>query len=465
MQLEIKNLGAVKEATIDISKKLNIFCGPNGTGKTYTAYALYGALCPKLHIGTDDELIDNLIKTKEITIDINFNVINEYRKDLTSFFKDNLDNLFGVSEDFIKQNFKDAELNFLENNDTLNNLIIQTEFKIVQDYGKIGVEFSKQEDSDKITLKLLEETISESDIRRLKVVLFSDLIELFVKYPISSVFILPVERNSIYTFSKELSIKKQNAFDYIHTVNSKNGNNKEELLNILFDRTKRYPLPIKDGLVIADDLAEIKKRKSKFFDFAEEIEKELLGGKLNIDNDSEIKFAPQKSPKKNLPIHMTASIVKSLSSLVVYLKHIAEPNDLIIIDEPEINLHPDNQIILTRLISKLINKGFRFLISTHSDYIIRELNNLVMLSNGDYIVEEKAEELGYKAYEFINKEDIDVHYFNYPNNKQRGNKQVIVQKLEVTDTGFEVPSIDDIMKKQNEVAEELFYQLKYSDDE
>ena len=35
MKIQIKELGAIKEATIDLSKKLTVFCGPNGTGKTY----------------------------------------------------------------------------------------------------------------------------------------------------------------------------------------------------------------------------------------------------------------------------------------------------------------------------------------------------------------------------------------------------------------------------------------------
>lgn len=460
MQLKINNLGAVKEAKIDISKKLNVFCGPNGTGKTYVAYALYGALKPKFHIGSNEELIDELIKKKNITIDIDIESINDYREGLISSFRENLDSLFGVSNDFVEQNFKDTQLSFIENNETLNNLIIASEFEISKNYGKVDIEISKQENSSKLSIKILDETISTTDIKGLKMFFFSDLIDVLAKYPISSVFILPVERNSIYTFSKELSIRKQEAVDYFHAATSKGGSENENLLNILLKKTKRYPLPIRDGLIIADDLSEIKKNKSDFFDFAEEIEQELLAGKLEIDNDGEIKFKPKKSPKKALPIHMTASIIKSLSSLVVYLKHLAKPNDLIIIDEPEINLHPDNQITLTRLFARLINKGFRFLISTHSDYIVREFNNLVMLSNGDYIVEE----LGYKAYEFINKEDIDVHYFNYPN-RQRGNKQVSVEKLTIEDTGFEVPSIDKIIEDQNNIAEELYYQLKYSDNE
>ncbi len=35
MKILVKNLGAIKQAEIDLSKKLTVFCGPNGTGKTY----------------------------------------------------------------------------------------------------------------------------------------------------------------------------------------------------------------------------------------------------------------------------------------------------------------------------------------------------------------------------------------------------------------------------------------------
>ena len=279
------------------------------------------------------------------------------------------------------------------------------------------------------------------------------------KYPVSSTFILPVERNSIFTFSKELSIRKQEAVDHFHAMTSKEKVNRFDLF---FSSTKRYPLPIRDGLIIADDLAEIKKYKSDFYDFALEIEDNLLNGKLEIDNLGELKFKPNKSPKKALPIHMTASIVKSLSSLVVYLKHIAKDNDLVIIDEPEINLHPDNQIILTRLFAKLINKGFRLLISTHSDYVVREINNLIMLSNQK--MKATAKEFGYDSNEFINYDDVDIHYFDYPK-KLRGNKQVTINKLELDLSGFEIPSVNITINNQNNISEELFYKLKYSDDE
>ena len=463
MKIEIKNLGAVKSATIDISKKLNLFCGPNGTGKTYVAYAIYDIFRSDFHIGTNqifDNLVEELVKNRSVQYELNFDVINQYRKEIVSSFIDDLDTLFGIGIDVTKQILGEVDLKFVEDNERLNNYIVKSNFEIIEPFGKIKIKISKEKETKYVFLELLDSPMPNIDIDRLRFFLYSRLVSILAKYPISSTFILPVERNSIYTFSKELSIRKQEAVDYFHAMTSKE--KKETVIDMLLSNTKRYPLPIKDGLLIADDLAEKKKSKSPFFDFAEEIENSLLNGKLEIDNDGEIKFKPNKSPKKSLPIHMTASIVKSLSSLVVYLKHIAEPNDLIIIDEPEINLHPDNQIILTRLFAKLINKGFRFIISTHSDYIIREFNNLVMLSNDK--LKKEAEKFKYLEDEYIKRQDLEVLYFNYPDKKKR-NKQVIVETLPIDEAGFEVPSINEVINAQNDIAEQLFYKLKYSEED
>ena len=55
----------------------------------------------------------------------------------------------------------------------------------------------------------------------------------------------------------------------------------------------------------------------------------------------------------------------------------------LIIDEPESHLDTANQIQLARLLARLVNAGTKVLITTHSDYIIKEINNLIMLS-GDF---------------------------------------------------------------------------------
>lgn len=458
MKLQIKELGAIKEGTIDLSKKLNVFCGPNGTGKTYMAFAIYGLLKNQIHIGSNEELVKKLIDDKNISYEIDFKALIEYRKDLISNFKEDFDSLFGIGEELAKQFFGDTLISFKETDEEFETTLTQCSFESLLSIRKTNIKFVKQSNSKELHIELLEKTISNEDIRTLNVFLHSAILSLLATYPISSTYILPVERNSIFTFSKELSISKQEAVDHFHAMTSKN---KIDRFDLLFKKTTRYPLAIKDGLMIADDLAETKKTTSDFFDFATEIENELLHGKVLITNDGEIQFKPDKAQKRLLPIHMTASIVKSLASLVIYLKHLAKGNDLIIIDEPEINLHPDNQIILTRLFARLINKGFRLLLSTHSDYVVREINNLIMLSSDKKEVVKLKETFNYKKEEYITKDDIEVHFFDYPK-KKTGNKQVVIQKLEILSSGFEIPTVNETIEEQNNVAEELFYALEYA---
>ena len=41
MKIQVENLGAIKNAKINLDKPLTLFCGQNNTGKTYLAYIIY----------------------------------------------------------------------------------------------------------------------------------------------------------------------------------------------------------------------------------------------------------------------------------------------------------------------------------------------------------------------------------------------------------------------------------------
>ena len=69
----------------------------------------------------------------------------------------------------------------------------------------------------------------------------------------------------------------------------------------------------------------------------------------------------------------------------------------LIIDEPESHLDTANQIQFARLLARLVNSGVKVLITTHSDYIIKEINNLIMLNSSFEDKEEILEEFGYRA--------------------------------------------------------------------
>lgn len=459
MKLKINNLGAVHEGSIDLNKKFNLLCGPNGTGKTYFAYVVYGLLRNILHIKGDATMVDELLAKRATEVTIDWAFLLRYRALMRESLIANLDDLFGLGEIECKKIFEDFDVSYVDTDEEFMQTIKNGQFDLVEKVGNINVEMVKEQDSESVRLAITDEVIAAESIANLRLMLPSLFFYNLTLAPIRSVVMFPVERNSIYTFSKELSIRKQEAMDNIQMIVDRD--KKFDALDILFN-SKRYPQPIKDGLVIADDLVERKKFKGEFYEFAEQLEKELLKGKVQISNEGDIQFKPSKSPKKILPIQMTASIIKTMASIVVYLKHIARKNDLIIIDEPEINLHPDNQIVLAQFLARLMNHGFRLMVSTHSDYVIREINNLVMMSHADCAaVQEIAKTKGYTSDMFIKEEDLSVLYFNY---KKKSAKTTEVESLAVDQFGFEVESIDEVIEEQSDLAENLYYALKLNPD-
>lgn len=321
-----------------------------------------------------------------------------------------------------------------------------------------GFEFNllKKSNSLDVNIRLSDKIIKNSDFKNfLDLLLLSSIYSILSFYPITSSTIFPVERNSIYTFSDELSINNNERFELIKELSA--GKKDINPIELFFKRTTRYPQPIRDGLRVAEDLENIQKNNSLFFDFAEEIENELLKGKVGITSEGNVEFASEKAPRIKLSFHQSSSIVKTLSSLVIYLKHLASYNDLLIIDEPELNLHPDNQVKLTRIFARLINKGLRLVISTHSDYIIREINNLIMFSNVD-AKEDFSSIYNYNKGEYINLNDVSAYFFNYKNERA---KQTEVTPIKIDKYGFEVETLDNTIDYLNEISNDLFFNLKY----
>ncbi len=269
--------------------------------------------------------------------------------------------------------------------------------------------------------------------------------------------ILPVERNSIFTFNKELSLQKTVFYDILKQ-RSRESSFFKDAMDYVIHSASRYPQAVRDALYVADDIANISRTASPYYDFGKEVEQILLQGKVSVGEGGEVDFAPSRAGGKSFSFQLSSSAVKTLSSLIIYLKYQAKPNELLIIDEPELNLHPDNQILLARVFARMINKGIRLLISTHSDYIIRELNNLIMLSAEEPALKAVAEEFGYSEEEKINREDVGVYLFQFKNPED---KFVTVEELPVADNGFEVPTIDAAIKRLNAASEEIYFTMKY----
>lgn len=461
MIIELQNLGIIKKAEIDLSKKFIVFCGPNNSGKTYASFIIY-ALTKSgfkyFRSSDENEILTDLLNKRSIIFKIDVKKIWDYRINELNNIKESLDSIFGISDDIVQSLFNDFTIKIIETFEEFESHILNMQFKFDLQLDNITLTLKKIINSKEIEIGLENKPISKDTIDFLSLFLESKIYSLIAFYPFNSSHILPVERNSIYTFSKELSIQKQELIDRAQSIGNKS--NAKDPFHWLVKSSRRYPLPIRDGLEIAEDLNNYSLKKSFSYKLAEEIENELLNGTLVISKDGDVQFSSSKAKTKKLPIHLSSSIVKTLSSLVFYLKYIANEHELLIIDEPELNLHPNNQVLLARIFAKLVNNGFRLLISTHSDYIIREINNLIMASNPK--VKDLANQLGYKEDNKLNKDDVGAYLFNF---KKSNSKNVTIESIPISDSGFNVQTIDDTIDKLNDNSEELFFQIKYGNKE
>lgn len=453
MKLNIKNLGAISNVEIDLSKNINIFCGQNSTGKTYLAYIIYALINHSFKLESNSKLANDLVHNLYAEYELQDSLLIKYRNQLIDNLKVSLHQVFGISEETSEKLFKDFEISYCDSEEVFFKKLSEKEISFTRTFNKSKFRFIKSENSRIVNIILDSNSfVEKSTFEYLESYLVSIIYSMIIKDPIPRIHILPVERNSIFTFKNQLSNTKHDTYDYLKKMSSSRKKDKFEAFLETAVGNYRYPMAITDGIDDAENLTDLKKIKGEFYDEACEIEKKILKGSINIDSDDEINF---KCGKVNLPIQTSSSIIKSLSSLIIYLKHIAKKGDLIIIDEPEVNLHPDIQVEIIRILISLSNKGFKFIISTHSDYIIRELNNMIMFSS----LKKKKLTLSKEYYSddlFIDINTLNVLYFDFV---KKSSKSVKVSNVKVDDFGFEILSIDKTINQQNEIAENLYYKL------
>lgn len=100
----------------------------------------------------------------------------------------------------------------------------------------------------------------------------------------------------------------------------------------------------------------------------------IIKGKLEYSVD-EKKFFFKKNSRIKFDIDNVASGVKAFGILDLLLeKNILVKDSLLIIDEPEVHLHPQWQIEYGRMICEISKMGVKVVISTHSPYIIESIN-------------------------------------------------------------------------------------------
>ena len=113
---------------------------------------------------------------------------------------------------------------------------------------------------------------------------------------------------------------------------------------------------------------------------AKVLEDEVLRGKVEVNSPPggypEFRYRPQKS-EQALRMSRSSSMVSELTPLVLFLRGVVRPGDTFIIEEPEAHLHPRAQTKMALTLARLVRAGVRVIITTHSDWFLEQIGNLV----------------------------------------------------------------------------------------
>ena len=114
---------------------------------------------------------------------------------------------------------------------------------------------------------------------------------------------------------------------------------------------------------------------------AEQLETELLEGKIEVKRSTpeaypEFLYHPNQADEALRMSHSSA-MVSELTPLVLFLRGVVKQGDMLIIEEPESHLHPGAQTIIAKTLARLVRVGVRVLITTHSNYLLQQISNLI----------------------------------------------------------------------------------------
>ena len=108
-------------------------------------------------------------------------------------------------------------------------------------------------------------------------------------------------------------------------------------------------------------------------DLAQSLEHTLLRGVVRIEqspiNYPSFVFRPN-GWKRDLLLINASSMVSELGPVVLYLRHVVQPGDLLIIEEPESHLHPAMQVEFIKKLAAAVQSGIRMIITTHIEWVL-----------------------------------------------------------------------------------------------
>lgn len=451
MKLIIKNFGPIKNNTqsIDLSKDFFLFVGRNNSGKTYVAHLLWTIF--------NQDIINKFAKNSSDLIEHDF-LDNKEEVEVTEELINKILNAYTC---FIKEELKKSTFNIIKQTEILDNISVEFSYKI-SNLEKLPIKsfntitwgggdkidlFSVEKSENSLLFKFEEQNLpedisllkklkpkesKEADNKSKKSSLIEIIIFLLLKhehqtfflpasrsfFPIFYRYIYEIERKNYEKRTKEMLtlIKNNESNQFIQFSELR------EKIN-LFERNYTEPMnKVFEKLYSLNSNQEINNQEF-YVNLIQEMQ-EIFGGEIKLINQEGIAnaefYLKLDTTDNNLPMYLASSSINQLTLLYLYFKYwVSEKNNFLLIDEPEENLHPENQINLLNILLKFVTKKpNKVLITTHSSILANAINNYVyldVLKNKYKIkVEKVIEEHNLKYVDSsiaISQENVGVYFF------------------------------------------------------
>ncbi|CCI37052.1 AAA family ATPase [Microcystis aeruginosa] len=443
MELLIKNLGSIRNnnQAIDLTKKFYTFIGYNNSGKTLVSQLLWTIFNhDNIRKFSENTQIDSLLIDSEKPIKkirINQELIDEILNKFSRFIEKEVVNTYNldasIKETIISSNklifqadikeFKDKSfrLTFVVDNDL-------EYLQISKEQGSLTINIKELNIPEKVFDQIPRDLFERAKPYKESVIIPS-IIRVLLS-PIQDTFFIPASRSFFpvfYQYIYEIERNKRSEYnrrlqELIENIDDDVDTNRDIFKRLQEQLPKRsYTEPMNKVIESLYSLNTNKKINSVYNSLIEKMIG-LMGGEITISSlelIAPIQFSFKFDESKDLPMYLASSSVNQLTILYLYLKYWAkEKNNFLMIDEPEVNLHPENQIRLMDILVQFVTEhNNRVLITTHSPILTDILNNYVYLhtlKSYDVDVTKIIEDNQLKNLNpeiSIAKEDLGVYFF------------------------------------------------------
>lgn len=408
VEIAVKNFGPIAEATIDL-QPLTVFVGPSNTGKTYFStliYALHGIfdgfsrfpsrllleILPTLReletTGMEKEIREAIYALSKVGSHVNAaDLLQQIRDKRQARPPLKLSDLPQQIRDKMQSTFKDQE-------------IFRNELKRCFDLNTVGelIQLTPtQRNEMRVSLKMYEENKNlwcinmkafESKITVDSLV--DEDIPLHIDHRTGVREIRGFD-DIDFAFSAQQRKFKKERF-YLPAARSGIMQSHRVIASSLVERATSGGLtplevPTFSG-VVADFMKQLilyKESESpneSLNHLAEAMESDVLAGQILMrftpSGYPEFLYQPQETSEE-VRLTRAASMVSELAPVVLFLRGAICPGDTLIIEEPEAHLHPGAQTEIALTLAGLVRAGVRVVVTTHSDWLLKEIANLIRI--------------------------------------------------------------------------------------